>query len=95
MKTISKELFDKIKSAMSKEDMKKLLLSSGEIGDDELESVSGGACKGKPGESEKGLMCPGCGGALLWDYDTLWTTAMCNKCKSFFVYHGGSFIKAE
>ncbi len=95
MKTISKELFDKIKTSESKDDMKKLLLSSGELSDDEIDSVSGGACKGKPSVSEKGLVCPECGGSLIWDYDVSWTTAMCSKCRSFFVYHSGSFIKAE
>lgn len=95
MRTISKELFDRIKTAGNTDTLKNILLSSGEIGDDELESVSGGACGGRPEESEKGLLCPECGGALLWDYDTSWTTAKCTKCRSFFVYNQGSFIKVE
>ncbi len=95
MKTISKELFEKAKTSENKDDMKRLLLSSGELMEDELDSVSGGACNGSAGDGEKGLRCPECGGALIWDYDVSWTTAVCRKCKSFFVYHNGSFIKAE
>lgn len=92
---ISEELFEKVKNTEEREDIAQLLISSGEIGDDELGFVSGGACKGDPEEGEKGLMCPECGSGLLWDYDTSWTTAKCTKCRGFFVYNNGSFIKVE
>ena len=70
--------------------------SSGELADDELDSVSGGGCSGDPRESEKGLTCPSCGGKLRWEYDDYgWTTASCRKCKKLYVYAPYGFIEVH
>lgn len=74
----------------------RLSYGQGELSDDELANVSGGGCGGgEARESEKGLKCPSCGGHLNWDYDISWTTAICKKCKKFYVYEQGVFIEAD
>lgn len=72
-----------------------LTSSGGELFDDELSNVSGGACSGEPKESEKGLTCPSCGGGLSWDYDTSWTIAKCRKCKKLYVYESYGFVEVN
>ena len=78
--------------------VKRLELSSGELSDDELDNVSGGACTAEPRESEKGLTCPSCGGNLSWDYpedDIGWTTAKCKKCKKLYAYMPYGFVEVK
>ena len=77
---------------------KRLELASGELSDEELDNVTGGACEGEPRESEKGLTCPACGGNLSWDYgedDFSWTTAKCKKCKKFYAYTPYGFVEVN
>lgn len=72
---------------------KRLAVSTGELADDELDNVSGGACADEPKESEKGLTCPSCGGTLSWDYDISFTTAECKKCKKLYLYAPYGFVE--